>query len=44
MMSQSEAPIPEEIEVHKHRRYLSYLSGALGEKGLTGGTIASVNP
>ena len=48
MISQSEAPDPEEIEVHKHQRYTSSytysLSSATGEISLTGGTIVSVTP
>ena len=48
MIFQSEAPTPEEIEVHKHRRYkpsyTSYLSSATGETGLTGGKGVSVTP
>ena len=48
MISQSEAPAPEEIELRKHRRYEpSYkpsLSSATGETGLTGVTRVSVLP
>ena len=44
MISPSEAPAPEEIEVHKHQRYLSSLSEATGKTGLTGGTRVSVTP
>ena len=48
MISQSEAPGPEEIEVWKHRRYTSsytyFLSSATVETGLTGGTRLSVTP
>ena len=48
MISQSEAPAPEEIEVHKHRRdtasYTSYLSSATLETGVTGGTRVSLMP
>ena len=42
MITQSEAPKPEEIEVHKHQSDLSCLSAATGETGLRGGTKASV--
>ena len=46
MISQSEAPALEEIEVRKHQRdtssYASSLSSATGETGLTGGTRVSV--
>ena len=41
MITQSEAPAPEEIEVHKH---ISVLSEAKGETGLTRGTRSSVTP
>ena len=44
MISQSEAPAPEEIKVHKHRRYLSALSEAMVETYLTGGTRANIMP
>ena len=48
MISQSEAPAPEEIEVRKHRRdkdfYNYYLSSATGETGLTVETRVSVTP
>ena len=44
MISQSEAPEPEEIEVHKHRIDKSYLSAATEEKSLTGGTRVSLTP
>ena len=44
MISQSEAPSPEEIEMHKHRSYLSFLWAEMGETGLTGETRASVTP
>ena len=48
MISQSEAPKPEEIEVHKHWRdtasYTYSLYSATGETGLTGGTIVSLTP
>ena len=44
MISQSEAPAPEEIEVHKHVRDTSYLSAATGETCLPGGTRVSVTP
>ena len=36
--------MPEEIEVHKHRRDTSSLSAATGELGLTGGPRVSVTP
>ena len=42
MITQSEAPAPEEIEVQKNQIDLSALSAATGETGLTGGTRASV--
>ena len=42
MITQSEAPAPEEIEVHNHQRDLSDLLAATGETGLTGGTRGSV--
>ena len=39
MISQSEAPEPEEIVVRKHQRYTAsntyYLSSSMGETGLT---------
>ena len=41
MISQSETPAPEEIEVLKHRRDLSSFSLATGETCLTGGTRVS---
>ena len=44
MITQSEAPAPEEIEVHKHRRDISALSEATVYTGLTGGTKANVTP
>ena len=44
MITQSESPLPEEIEVHKHRRDISVLSSATVKTGLTGGTRASVIP
>ena len=48
MISQSEAPKPEEIEVHKHWRdtasYTYSLYSATGETGLTGGTMVSLTP
>ena len=48
MISQSEAPAPEDIEVHKHQRDTAsckyYLSSATGETGLTGGTSVSLTP
>ena len=48
MISQSEAPAPEEIEVHKHRRdtdsFTSSLSSKTGKTGLIGGTRVSVTP
>ena len=44
MISQLESPAPEEIEVHKHRKYTSPLYSATGETGLTGGTRVSVTP
>ena len=44
MITQSEAPAPEEIVVQKHRSDVSVMSGATGETGLTGGTRASVTP
>ena len=42
MISQSEAPAPEEIEVHKHRRDKYSLSAATGEIGVTGVTRVTV--
>ena len=44
MITQSEAPAPEEIVMHKHISYLSVLSGKTVETGLIGGTRASVTP
>ena len=48
MISQSEAPAPEEIEVHKHQRdtdsFTSSLSSKTGKTGLIGGTRVSVTP
>ena len=44
MITRSEAPATEDIEVHKHQSDLSCLSSATGEIGLTGGTRASVMP
>ena len=44
MITQSEAPAPEEIEVQKYRRELSSLSAATVEIGLTGRTRASLTP
>ena len=48
MISQSEAPDPEEIVVRKNQRdtasYTSSLSSATGETGLAGGTRVSVTP
>ena len=48
MISQSEAPAPEEIEVRKHQRstasYNSSLYSEMGETGLTVGKIVSVTP
>ena len=44
MISQSEAPAPEEIEVHKHWRYVPSFYSATGETSLTGGTRVSVTP
>ena len=44
MISQSEAPAPEEIEVHKHQRYTSSLSSVKVETGLTGGIRVIVTP
>ena len=48
IISKSEAPAPEEIEVQKHRRdtacYTSYFSSSTGETGLTGGTRVSLTP
>ena len=46
VISQSEAPAPEEIVVHKHQRDTASsaysLSSSTGETGLTGGTLVSV--
>ena len=48
MISQSEAPAPEEIVVRKHQRYTdshtSSLSSSTVETGLTGGTRVTVTP
>ena len=48
MISQSEAPAPEEIEVRKHRRdtafYTYSLSLTAGETGSKGGTRVSITP
>ena len=48
MISQSEAPSPEETEVHKRQKYTSSYTSSLsletGETGLTGGTRVSVTP
>ena len=44
MITQSETPVPEEIEVHKYRRYMSDFSAATRETGLTVGKRASVTP
>ena len=44
MISRSEEPAPEEVEVHKHRRDTSSLSVATVETGLTGGTRVCVTP
>ena len=44
MITQSEAPAPGLLEVHKHQRYLSSLSSETVETGLTGGTRESVTP
>ena len=44
MISQSEAPEPEEIEFNKHQRYTSSLSAETGETGLTAGTRVIVTP
>ena len=48
MISQSEVPAPEEIEVLKNRRDTAYytysLSSATGETVLTGGTSVSATP
>ena len=44
MIYQSEAPAPEEIEVHKNRRDISSLSALTGETGLIGGTRVNVTP
>ena len=48
MISQSEAPEPEEIVVRKHQRYtasVTYsLASSTGETGLTGGTRVNVTP
>ena len=44
MISQSEAPEPEEIKVYKHQRDICALSSATGELGSTGGTRASLTP
>ena len=41
MITQSEAPAQEWIEVHKHWRDISALSAATVSTGLTGGTRAS---
>ena len=48
MISQSETPAQEEIEVRKHQRYIaiykSSLSSATVETGLVGGTRVDVTP
>ena len=44
MITQSEAPVPEEMQVHKHRIDLSPMPAATGETGLTGGARSSVKP
>ena len=48
MISQSEAPAPEEIVMRKHQidtaSHLSSLSSSIGETCLTGGTRVSVTP
>ena len=44
MITRSEAPAPEKIEVKKHRRDLYDLSAATVEIGLTEVTRASVTP
>ena len=44
MITQSEEPAAEKIEVHKHRSYLYCLSAVTGETGLTGGTKAIITP
>ena len=41
VITQSEALAPEEIEVHKHQRYLSALSESTVETALTVGTRSS---
>ena len=40
MITKSEELASKEIEVHKYRIYISVLSAATGETGLTGGTRA----
>ena len=44
MITQSEAPSPEQIEVHKHQRYIYSSTADTGETGLTLVTRASVTP
>ena len=44
MIYQSQEPDPEEIEVHKHQIYTSYLSSATVETGFTGETRVNVTP
>ena len=44
MISQSEEPAPEEIEVQKHWRDTFYFSSATVETVLTGGTRLSLTP
>ena len=42
MISKREAPAPEQIEMHKHQRYLTTFSEETVGTGLTGGKITSV--
>ena len=44
MLTQSEAPEPEKIELHKQRRDQSSLSATRGGRFLTGRIRASVTP
>ena len=44
MIYQSQEPDPEEIEVHKHQIYTSYLSSETVETGFTGETRVNVTP
>ena len=44
MITKSEAPSPEQIEVHKHQRYIYSSTAETGETCLTLVTKASVAP